>query len=380
MRAALAVLVLFVGAPARAADKPEPKYEGKPLAYWVQRFQKAENDKDRDTAVEALKAFGPDAAPALPALIDMLADHSLNYRARVIGIVATIGPKAQSARPIIVKLVKDKKTAMLDDSIKAIVAISSDPKDAAEALAPLLETANRADEVYSALCELGPDAKEAIPAIRQYVLKALVAKQKDEARPNYLIELSKLGSGAVPILIESLDAHGGYGRTHALACLEQLGPKATEAVPALVKLLAHDDPATRARSAVTLWKIEKHPAALGALAGLLSADPDIKYNPAWWLRETDSIAVYATTVLGEIGPDAKAALPQLREATALGRTLWLLAGGGDWPSDQPSALAAFTVPHHNKETYRQWRDIADRIRVGVSAEQAIAKIEQKPKK
>lgn len=380
MRAALAVLVLVVGMPVLAADKPEPKYEGKPLAYWVQRFQKAENDKDRDAAVEALQAFGPDAAPALPAFIEMLADHSLTYRARVIGIIATIGPKAQSARPIIVKLVKDKKTAYFDDSIKAIVATSSDPKDAAEALAPLLEAPDRADAIYSALCELGPDAKGAIPAIRQYVLKELAAKEKDEKRNVWsLASLSKLGPDAVPLLVEMLDAHSGCGRDVALDCLQTLGPKATNAAPVLVKLLAHDDPIVRFRVAPALWAIDKNPAAVAALGELLKVDPAIQYAPHEYTQSV-SVAVEAAKLLGAIGPDAKAALPQLRETAALGRALWLLAGGSDWPFDKPGSRVLIPIAYTETATDRQWRDIGDRIRVGVFAESAIDKIEQKPKK
>ena len=151
MRAVLAVaLVLLASTLTLAADKPAPKYEGKPLEYWVERLQQAENDKDRDSAAEALRAFGPDAASALPTLIEMLADHSLSYRTRVVGIVAAIGPKAKDARPVIVKLIRDKKTAWYDGSVDAVVAISDGAKDAASALVPLLEVEGWELEVYRA--------------------------------------------------------------------------------------------------------------------------------------------------------------------------------------------------------------------------------------
>jgi HEAT repeat protein len=316
MRAALfAALFAITSAPAVAADKPEPKYEGKPLDYWLTRFQKAENEKDRDAAAAALKAFGPDAAPAVPAFIEMLADHSPEYRQRVIGIIGAIGPKAKDARPVIAKLVKDKKTTAWDGSIEAIVALSPDPKEAVPLLAPLLEITEHSYEVYHALCDIGPGAKDAIPAVRKYVLRELAEVQKAEKKSLYgLEELSKLGPDVVPLLVEMLDTHGGIGRVAAFGCLQKLGPKATDAAPALVKLLKHDDPATRLRAASVLWKVEKDPAAVATLTELVKLDPGIYYvtNPGYEPSWRASIAGDAARSLGEIGPAAKDALPALK--------------------------------------------------------------------
>ena len=53
MRAVLLLAVLVATSPNAIAQAPEPKYEGKPLAYWIDRFQKAENEKDRIEAVKS---------------------------------------------------------------------------------------------------------------------------------------------------------------------------------------------------------------------------------------------------------------------------------------------------------------------------------------
>lgn len=381
MRARLVfAVVLFAGSPAVAADKPEPKYESKPLAYWVQRLQKAETDKDRDGAAEALKAFGPDAAPALPTFIEMLADHSPSYRARVIRIIAAIGPKAEPACPVIVKLITDNKDVPYDDTLAAIVAISSGPKEAVPVLIPLLEVATADWYAYRALCGLGPRAKEAIPAIRRYVMKELAAMEKEKGRHFWgADQLTKLGADAVPLLAEMLDAHGGCACDDALGCLEELGPKAGEGKAALLKLLKRNDPVTQLRAALLLWKIEKHPAVVSTIAELVKADPVFTYDPAKDKKATsgDSVAVYAADFLGEIGPGARAALPQLREVAALGRTFWLFTRGGDSPYASRGGPGFL---YSNNDPYWHWRSVEERIRVGGFAARAIDKIEGEPKR
>jgi hypothetical protein len=385
----------FTSAPAPAADQPEPKYEGKPLDYWVQRFQKAEDDKNRDDATEALRAFGPDAAPALPTLIEMLADHSPKYRARVLEIIAAIGPKAQDARPVIVKLLKEKKLSRYDGSIAAVVAISSDPKDAVRALIPLMEIEETNRSVYYALCDLGPAAQEAVPAIRTFVLKELAAAEKNQEKSlSNLRSLADLGSDAVPLLVEILDAPGRCGQNEAFECLEKLGPKATKAVPALLKLLKTNSPVTCGRAASLLWAIEKHPAAVTAFADLLKMDPGYSYtlNPT---RPEDggSVVTRAIKFLGDIGPEAKAALPQLREVVAVGCAFWLFTEGTGslFTACRPTRVAPAVADYaggvylvappvrYEPVDSRLW-NAAARIEAGRAAAEAIAKIEAKPKK
>ncbi len=95
--------------PLQAQVKPEPKYEGKPLNYWVERLQKCEKDEDRNAAAKAIKAFGQEAAPAVPALVEMLDDRSDSFRDLVGEILAVIGPGAKSAVPALITLSRRKR-------------------------------------------------------------------------------------------------------------------------------------------------------------------------------------------------------------------------------------------------------------------------------
>ncbi|QJW98302.1 hypothetical protein FTUN_5890 [Frigoriglobus tundricola] len=373
----LAVVLVIASAPALAAEEPVPKYEGKPLEYWVTRFQKAETDEQRRDAAAAIRAFGADAAPALPTFIEMLADHSPGYRAFVIDMIAAIGPKAQEARPFIRKLIQDPKSPPYG-GVDAIVAISPEPKEAAQLLAPLLENGEVKSSVYRALCDIGPDAKDALPAIRRYVLNIIATTERRPGSHRFdCAGLAKLGPDVVPLAVEMLETHDGRGRDEALTCLEELGAKANKAVPSLLKLLKHDDAESRYRAAVMLWKWEKNTAAVPALASVLTAEAKIRRDR---LQVESNFAADAARMLGEIGPDAKAVLPALREAVTIGIPASVLSKVYfDLAITSYPGTAVYLVSGKEKE-YELHLRYQSLVTVAQAAEEAINKIEGKAKK
>jgi HEAT repeat protein len=373
MRAVLAACVLFASAPTRADDGSEPEYEGKPLEYWVQRLRKAENGPQRTEAVTAIKAFGADAAPAVPALCKMLSDRSPQFRADVIEILGALGPVARDARPALLKCLREHRNELLDSHVNAFIAVHPRARDAVPGLIEFLDEPGL-NSAYYALCKMGPDAKLAIPAVRQYVLKELAAKEKDEKRTLYgLGDLYRLGPDAVPLLVEMLDAHGGCGRLAALGCLEQLGPKALKAAPGLLTVLKWDDAGARYRAAVMLWKLEKNPVVVPVLVGLLTAEP--KLEPTYAREVQENLAADAAKLLGEIGPSAKEALPALREAVVLGAPASALQGVY-YHLAQPDSWG-IRLP--NKE-YTLSQRYSALVAVAQAAQDAIDKIEGKAKK
>ncbi len=102
----------------RSRKRREPKYQGKPLDYWVERLQKAETDKDREAATAVIKQFGPDAAPAVPALIEMLDDHAADFRWMAMEILAKIGPAAKDVVPELVKRLTQKSRSSRNNGKK----------------------------------------------------------------------------------------------------------------------------------------------------------------------------------------------------------------------------------------------------------------------
>ena len=92
-----------------AAEKKVPRYEGKPLDYWVKRLQNAKDQDERIKVRAILIAFGPAAAPAIPELLEILDDYSEEFRREAAEILGEIGPAAKAATPPLVKAFKKCK-------------------------------------------------------------------------------------------------------------------------------------------------------------------------------------------------------------------------------------------------------------------------------
>src|SRR5262249_38956615 len=102
-------------------------------------------------------------------------------------------------------------------------------------------------------------------------------------------------------LLKDLGSKDPAVQLAAMLDLEEFGPHAAPAVPALVKALQHVNNDLRLQAAITLGKIGKE--AVTPVAKLLdSDDADTRY--------------YALAALGWIGPSAKATAPQVLKLLA----------------------------------------------------------------
>lgn len=334
MRAVSLLVVLALCPAAAAAEKPEPKYEGRTLDFWVEMFGLTLNDKDREKAERAIAAFGPDAAPAVPFLVEMLHDRSRPYRNGVANMLCAVGPVAKGAVPDLIKMLEEKS-----------------PRDP--------------HQVIRVLCAIGPDAKAAIPAIRRVVLGYLTALPNANKAPlwdfrnreSQLYDFANLGSDAVPMLLDVIETPDtrpvpvGQVRTMRLSAvnafdsLRELGSAGKAAVPRLTKLLKHDQPEFRLEAATTLWSVDNDPAVVPVLVALLKADDR-------------RLAVSAAETLGVIGPAAKDALAELKA----------LVPKEPPANSYPSLAPAGYYPNNDSRAVQQ------------AARDAVQKIEQKPKK
>jgi HEAT repeat protein len=198
-----------------------------------------------------------------PAAMPALIKNRTHYRAY--GYLGLIGPEAKAAVPVLAELLKAE-----DGWTRIHVAIALWRIDKHPAAVPTLiaglnekEPGRRLDAI-EALGRIGPEAKEAVPA-----------------------------------LAEALNDEKDYV---GQAAAEALGRIGVDAVPALLEALKGRD-RVRIAAAEALWRINKHPAAVPALA------EDLTYRTA--PEGGYAAAVY---VLGRIGAEAKAAVPALAEA------------------------------------------------------------------
>ncbi|MDF1712638.1 MAG: hypothetical protein P1U90_10405 [Akkermansiaceae bacterium] len=131
--------------------------------------------------------------------------------------------------------------------------------------------------------------------------------------------------------IRQMAERGGdvAGRAMSFQTLQKLGADAKSSVPALTRALGHEDSYISIQAAYTLWKVDRQAEAIPLLAKALS---DTGIKP----RERALVA----SLLGEIGPPAKAVLPALKEATkAQEAAIRVNAAWALWAVDQQSDFA-----------------------------------------
>lgn len=320
----VAVLWLVCG-PATAAD-PVPKYEGKPLGYWVARLEKA-SGKELDEAFAAVVAFGSDAAEAVPELVGMLHDRSFQYRQRVLEVFAAVGPAAKRATPDLVRMLTDKKARDPREVMAVLGAIGPGAEAAVPVLAEYLGDPDLSGPAADALGQIGPAAAPALVAIERAVRRAVAAEDGWQTY-RLVAALGGLGPAAVPVLAGFLDCDTGPVAGYAADALGKMGPAARAAAPNLLPRLGSADPDWRLAAADALWRIARHPGVVPVLAELLTTEPEppavpaaipgVYYPPIGLSGPTQKRpwpgSVRAAELLGEIGPGAAAALPTLEAA------------------------------------------------------------------
>jgi HEAT repeat protein len=296
------VLLAVCSSPLSAADRPEPKFKGKPLAYWVDRLQQAPTDDEQGKAADAIAAFGPDAGPAVPRLIEMLDDRSGDFRELVTRVLCEIGPGVKDAVPALVKSLKEKSARSPSCVFQILGAIGPDAKEAVPVLVESLRDPKTVQDAVRTLCSIGPAAEKALPAIRATIRQYHKKDPKGDSYSHWLLyPLPKFGASAVPLLAEFLDDKAATYRGTSAELLGEIGPAAKDATPNLRKLLKDADAEVRYKAARAVWTIEMDPAVVPVFAELLGSYPI-------------EMRVSAAERLGEIGPGAKAALPALERA------------------------------------------------------------------
>jgi HEAT repeat protein len=169
----------------------------------------------------------------------------------------------------------------------------------------LAEPADRA-AMLTALGRAGAQAQAAVAAVHDRVKTVVLIDPSEEVRSAGLHALALLGPRArteVPALAAALQDELVDVRAEAARTLGGLGADARDAIPALIPLTGYDpDPRVRVEAAAALWRIDHHPAKVvpTCIAALADADEAVRF--------------VAADCLGEIGPDARAAVPALLAA------------------------------------------------------------------
>lgn len=235
-------------------------------------------------------------------ILDALGSDKVAVRRAAARALAEINPPPEVAAPRLIKAIHDGDPSVIGNAIDALASLGTQivPRIADNALK------NKELRLYATrvLARIGPDAKEAAPALAE----ALADAQGDFRREAQFV-LGMFGSAAapaVPELIKSLTSDDEQIRNSAVYALGKIGPAAKAASPELRSLLSADDDFVRFAATWALVRIDPKDSKLMAAAvpALIKGLSD----------ERPLVRAESATTLGDLGPAAKSALPELKKA------------------------------------------------------------------
>lgn len=188
-----------------------------------------------------------------------------------------LGPEAREAIPALIRTLEDETPDVRWRTVRALGDIGP---EAVPALALALGDKDLRIRRY-AIWELGKIGPDAVP-----ILTGLLWDENPEIRRHAVWALGDIGREGVPSLIYALKDEDPDVRWAAAWTLGEIGPKAEEAVPALIQALRDDDPDVRRTSAWALGAIGARregvvPALIQTLEG--DKDPGARELAAWAL-------------------------------------------------------------------------------------------------
>lgn len=228
----------------------------------------------REGSARALASIGEAAAPAGDKLLERAGQETdATARAAILSALPKIGLPAAKVLPPLIAALKSDDEAQRHSATNAILLIHPAAKTAVPAVTALLKDPAQAERAAYVLGRFGEDAKDAIPALLDLVLKSdapptafldALAQIGPPAVPALLAQVEKLapsmitrdhwalkvlkniGTSALPELREALKSPNTSVRLAALGTIAELGPEAREARPDILKLGNDADPLIRA--------------------------------------------------------------------------------------------------------------------------------------
>ncbi|MHB8901279.1 MAG: HEAT repeat domain-containing protein [Thermoguttaceae bacterium] len=348
---------------------------------------------DADSRIDAarkLEALGPAAAPAVPALIGLLDSKDAELQAHAVAALGGIGSAASPAAKKLASLIRDDDPKVRREAVESLQEIRPGPQVMLPILAELLKDSDpvlrsrimaalaemgaqsmrllvpalaNEDTAYFAcmvICEIGPDAKEAVPQLVKLLASENPGLQREaimalgaigpDARPavaplsalidspvNAVPAIYALGNiGNVPAevnskLAEKADGDDPILKTVSAWALARLHPAderfARRAVKLLVDSLRSEDPAVRVAAAEALQTLNADPAivrpimlealekadeetTIAMLDAMVALGPEIVPQLVAALKHQKA-RHYVCYVLGELGPGAAPATEAL---------------------------------------------------------------------
>lgn len=269
----------------------------------------------------------------VPGLLEILSDKDVHLAGQAAKALGEIGAEAREAIPALREIVRDKQRY---DFFR---------EEAAEALFKMAPDRDTSIALFDMLLsERGLSRRKAIPAIRHLGAEALpllvkALQTNDHPRDSCFDFdafdfIEQHGAAALPGLIELLKAENW--RRQAIESLGKTG--CAGAVPHLVNFLNDKDPGRRAEAAEALGRLGKTASEAVPVLGEALNDPDME------------VCARAAEALGRIG---KASVAVLLEASATDDPFmrqWVTRALGDTGSEAPEVVRALALLHHQDDS------------------------------
>jgi HEAT repeat protein len=256
----------------------------------------------RAIAMEELKKFSPLDAGDVPVLRQALKGKTAEARTYAVRQLGHLGPKAKEAQLDLTESLKDAKGDFRHLVVLALVAIDPDKFGGiAGQLAALTdEEAGLRQRGALALTESHEEGKMAIPA-----LIALLNDKDAQVRVAALLALEKIGAGtkakdAVSATAKLLKDSEANVRVAAVLLLAKIGKEPDAFLPQLIESLKDENSDVRANTLVVL-----------GMQGRNAKDAVGQLRRSLVLKEEGKDRALVLWSIGKIGPDAKAAVPDL---------------------------------------------------------------------
>ncbi len=204
----------------------------------------------RARAAQKLGAMGELAKPAAGELTALLADEDPSVRRHAISALAAIHPGPEVMIPLLTKLLQDSDPGV---QLRVLHALAEAGEAAVPGLIRALDNDDAAYWVCVVLRDIGPAAKDAVPA-----LTAKIQDPREEIRMQAILALGAIGEAAAPAVPEIAAAlEDEHVAPTATFVLGQLGTIPADVEPAVRANTKSERPGLRT---VSYWALARvHP-------------------------------------------------------------------------------------------------------------------------
>jgi len=235
--------------------------------------------RERSKALQVIIMYGPDAKPAVPALIEVLERAPATDAVNAVG---EIGPEARAAVPALIALLPARRfDVSTSDICRALGSIGLGATSAVPGLKQLLQGSNQWTRLAAAtaLARIVPEEKDYLAPILRGLTNLSYPTPKGSENlgkdPRFSwpakVALWRLGLEKEPPIGEMMPPSHSWEQPVALLLLGDIGPPAKAALPYLEKILDSDqDINLRRMAAIAIKRIDPQEAARLRLPGFLA--------------------------------------------------------------------------------------------------------------